>query len=308
MNKRLSLRMPASCGELIQGKINGQEKLLSYPVNLYNYLTIEKRGEHNNKKSKICDLPLKMQSLFKLLAQEWNIQDGLVEKYCWHHQQNIPVGKGLASSTADLMLILTATALLTGKKLTLPRALEYLTAIEPTDSTIFTEFALLEQNKGSSWRIMGEIQPEVKVLALGQAGRYDTMEQRNFRGEIPDVSTSWQLCERGFREKNWYDLGKAATLSALAWQDKLHYPKLQSIINISEEFSCFGVNIAHSGNVIGILYEPEVVNLKKLRQELAAAAVFAHYPLTWNLSIVSGGVEVKSALSNGFKKYRYKTS
>ncbi len=289
------LRMPASCGELFQGRILGKEKLISYPVNLYNYLTLEKRrGKAFNikKENRFYNLPDKMLSLIKTAACDLGVTTSLLAEYSWQHRQLIPAGKGLASSTADLMLALTALSLISRQMLSYQDILDYLTAIEPTDSIIFPELTLLEQNNGSYWQQIGQPEGKVKVFALAQRGFCDTLNHRKLRNKIPDVTESWQLFQQGVEEQDWFLIGKAATFSARAWQQHLYYPGLEKIITLAEKKGCLGVNIAHSGNVLGILYQPHKVNIDGLKSALITSELKSYYPVSWDFELVKGGVEI----------------
>lgn len=306
MSRLYTLRMPASCGELLQGMISGEEKLLSYPVNLYNYLILERRKGNPGKikgEDAFPDLPEKMLTLIKLAARDLGISPSLLAGYRWQHRQLIPSGKGLASSTADLMLGLAALSLLGSKKLSYQEILGYLTAIEPTDSIIFPELTLLEQNRGSFWQRAGQPEGEVRVLALGQPGSCDTLDQRKFRGSIPDVTEAWRLFQQGVRRQDWRFIGKAATFSARAWQQQLNYPLLEEIISEAESQGCLGVNIAHSGNVLGILYQTERADIQGLKSALLSPEIKAHYPAKWELELIRGGVEVLQGDGRQFKKF-----
>jgi len=290
-----TLRMPASCGELFQGRILGEEKLISYPVNLYNYLSLEKKrgnADYIGKENCFYNLPDKMLSLIKMAACDLGITTSLLAEYSWQHSQLIPAGKGLASSTADLMLALTALSLISQKKLSCQDILDYLTAIEPTDSIIFPELTLLEQNDGSYWQQMGQPEGKVRVLALAQPGICDTLSHRKLRNKIPDVTESWQLFQQGVEEQDWGLIGKAATFSARAWQRYLYYPRLEKIITKAEKKGCLGVNIAHSGNVLGILYQPERVNIEDLKSTLHTPEINTSYPDNWEFELVKGGAEI----------------
>ena len=50
-------------------------------------------------------------------------------------------------------------------------------------------------------------------------------------------------------------IGEACTLSSLANENIHKKPYLNEIIEISESMNAYGVNIAHSGTVIGILID-----------------------------------------------------
>ena len=64
-------------------------------------------------------------------------------------------------------------------------------------------------------------------------------------------------------------IGEACTLSAIANENIHKKPYLNEVIEISQSMNAYGVNIAHSGTVVGILidenmdYEKIINHLKK---------------------------------------------
>ena len=69
------------------------------------------------------------------------------------------------------------------------------------------------------------------------------------------INKSFYLLEEGLREQDLKLIGKACTLSSLANENIHKKPYLNEIIEISNKMGAYGVNIAHSGTVIGILID-----------------------------------------------------
>jgi uncharacterized protein involved in propanediol utilization len=56
-------------------------------------------------------------------------------------------------------------------------------------------------------------------------------------------------------------LGRVATASTLLNQRHLPVPQLDGLLAVSEEAGAAGLQVAHSGNVAGLLFDPAVPEL-----------------------------------------------
>ena len=69
------------------------------------------------------------------------------------------------------------------------------------------------------------------------------------------IKKSFNLLEKGLKNNDLKLIGEACTLSSLANENIHKKPYLNEIIEISQNMNAYGVNIAHSGTVIGILID-----------------------------------------------------
>ncbi len=97
----------------------------------------------------------------------------------------------------------------------------------------------------------------------------------------------------GLKKNDLYLIGQGTTLNSLQWQQVLPKPQLHEIKEIALLSGAYGIQVAHSGTVVGIMYNPEIVNLNELQSKLSKAGIFESYPYIWNLKTVTGGVEVE---------------
>jgi L-threonine kinase len=67
------------------------------------------------------------------------------------------------------------------------------------------------------------------------------------------MSEAVSLIETGLLRGNPLFIGKGATISAIANQEVSFNPYLDDVLAFSAEVGGYGVNVAHSGTVIGIL-------------------------------------------------------
>lgn len=249
--------MPASCGELVQGTSSGANFLVTCPVNLYSRVSV-KVGKG------ICDKVFppycsKAARAARLLLERLGYQEYGAEIAVW---SVIPVGKGMASSTADIAATCYAVAAAFGVRLDPKLVAQVALSIEPTDGTFAKGIALFDHVRGRLFEELGP-PPPMGVLAVDFGGEVDTLEfnrrpdlpELNRRNE-PETAKALSLVRRGIAGRDPYLVGEGATISALANQRILPKPRLEELIELARKIGAYGVNVAHSGTVAGILLQP----------------------------------------------------
>ena len=97
------------------------------------------------------------------------------------------------------------------------------------------------------------------------------------------------MLERGFLTKDTKIIGEATTISALANQEILYKDKLDKIIDIVVQNGGLGINIAHSGTLLGVLFNnSDAEALSFCIDELSSKFNRMTYYRTVNL--VNGGI------------------
>ena len=283
---------PASCGELLQGMIGKEEKLISYPIQFFSTVTVEEKKEPKID-TKWKKASLAMYETLRFFGESNKIGDQLEITV----QSAIPIGKGMASSTADVAATVTATAEILGRKLTPDQLATICVQVEPTDSTIFPSLTLFDHLSGVR-EVSFDWNPGLEILVLESNNILDTQEFRkndydNLRiANQAQVEKAYQLFQRGISEKKPSLLGEAAILSALANQAILPKEKLEKIIELSLRRGCHGVNVAHSGTVIGILFEKGQGDMKALIEEFVKNSIMDEYPKVYLTKMIEGGTKI----------------
>jgi uncharacterized protein involved in propanediol utilization len=169
----------------------------------------------------------------------------------------LPVGKGLASSSADLV----ATARVLGEVLGLemsPAAIEdWLRPIEPTDGVMYPGVVAFDHQRVRLRSRLGTL-PPVTVVAVDEGGQVDTVAFNARRKPFsPDRKHEYAyLLDRVSAAVACADLaavGTVATRSAVLNQALLPKRHLAAMLSICEQNEALGVICAHSGTVIGVL-------------------------------------------------------
>jgi len=242
---------PGSFGEVLQGKVYDKDMLLSCPINIYTTVKLfESKNSH--KKSKW----VKADKFLYNVLRSWNYEkyyDSLdLEIY-----SNIPSGKGMASSTADLCAAYYSLLKMFKKNFTEDDLIRQCINIEPTDSIIFREMTLFDYKRGTYREKIGDY-ISYNILAFEGEKNINTLEFNNKRlPELSDATDLFTILKEGLLENNIEKLSYASEESIKRNQNRLSYPWIKNIENIKKCTSGHGIIGAHSGNVLGIIYEDE---------------------------------------------------
>ncbi|MBM7614721.1 GHMP family kinase ATP-binding protein [Alkaliphilus hydrothermalis] len=291
---------PASCGELLQGWLLGGEKLISYSIDCYSHVFLRENPLDMQISSGSLKHKARYSKAYKILKRVLQYYGVPAEEAFNLHleiKSEIPVGKGMASSTADLAATALATAAYLGKNIT-QREIAYLCVeIEPTDSTIFSEITLFDQLQGRFMKGYGHL-PPCRVLLLEGKGRVNTLEFRkiNRREKLlrqkDQMRKALHTFEVGMDNQDLSKIGEASILSGLANQPILYKPGLEDMVELGIKLGASGVNVAHSGTVVGLLYEDGKFNQEKFIYELKRKPFFKNYCKAKDYLVVTGGAKV----------------
>ena len=230
---------PASCGEFVQGILDNEEYLSSYAINLFSVATLEESKDIINKG------PSKSRRAMELVFEKFNIPIEDTKNISLNIKSQIPIGKGMASSTADIK--------------------KYLGGINDT------KVVILEPDDILNTKLIRTM-PDYKSYKMQNK-------------EI--IKTSFDLLDEGLLKNDLNLIGRACTYSGLANENIHKKPFLKEIIEISDRFGCYGVNIAHSGTVIGVLMHKKMDD-KRIIQYLRDSEISRHYKKIYTSDIIDG--------------------
>ncbi len=180
----------------------------------------------------------------------------------------LPRGKGMASSTADVSASIAATAAALDFELPPCQIAEIALGVEPSDGIMFPGIALFDHREGCIAQPIGT-PPPMRIVVLDFGGNVDTEEfnqvdRRHVLTKIEaQVAEAVSLISEGLQCGDAARIGRGATLSALANQRVLFKPHLDPVIELSQRVGALGVNVAHSGTVIGMLFEDDILLVER---------------------------------------------
>lgn len=257
-NMNYSLKIYSRIGELMQGiQPDGTSFLVSgLPSRTFFSEAILEEGTGQR------DLPPKADLALSLLLLEHEQRTGrkpavLADRDLRIHS-NIPAGKGLASSSADVLsvLCLVNDHLQTG--FTREELYGLACRVEPTDPCLSDDTVLFRQHSGITERVFPLPPLTLSYFDAAPEWKIDTL----------DVQRPWQQGAgaffasliRRFRqaadEADYETLFDCVSASALYNQSVISLPRFEEYYQLAREEKA-GIMVAHSGTIIGLLSRPE---------------------------------------------------
>lgn len=183
-------------------------------------------------------------------------------------ESELPEGKGLASSSADLVATVRALEATLGHTIPTELVLALLRTIEPTDGVMYHEFVTFFHRKVELGRRLG-FPSRLKVVALDAGGQVDTLEynQRHSRftdEECTEYAALLTSLESAIRANDLPRLGRITTRSAILNQKRNPNRYLERVLAIHEATQALGVVVAHSGPCLGLLFPAEPTYVKHI--------------------------------------------
>lgn len=280
-------RAPGTCGELLQGNIDGTNFLVTCPVDLYSEVTV--RLNEQGVVNVDASLPKVRNAVERTLQFLGRAEMGVDVTVT----STVPCGKGMASSTADIAASCAATAVALGTYLTPQEIAEIALHIEPTDGIMFPGISIFDHVEGKMLKYLGKA-PEAEIAIVDLGGTVDTVSfNQNSELEILNKDKEHQVAEALVKIENALAageldlLGQAVTAGAFAHQQILYKPELRTLAEICQSLGGLGINIAHSGTVVGLLFEKGRYT-GTVQEELARAG----FGSSFAARLIDGGVEV----------------
>lgn len=289
-----------TCGELIQGILpDGRDFHVTCPVNKSSTVAVELSqasawaftgsGPHLGK----------LHASIKAAAEIFGLGPLSVEL---DHHTDLDVGKGLGSSTADIVAGARAVAAAAGGTLT-PRQLATIaTAIEPSDGSMYPGLIAFNQKNAEIVRAF-EWWPQFAIVMVVPRDTLNT-ESADFQGKERYAVEFAGMLEELVEAASNHDplpFARAATRSALINQEFIPNEWLDVLLERVEASGGAGVNVGHSGTVTGMLFPLSHVGSSpksKTRSSAMARATGA----ARSLSQLGGqGVEVRLVTTPAWK-------
>jgi len=277
--KTFSVMVPGSCGELFQGRLDGRDFHVSCPVDIFS------RAKASFDAGPTDFNRLKPKSRRAAVAAlRWS--GAKLDNLRLEIDSDLEPGKGMASSTADIAAAAAVVTLAAGRR-PLEKTLARLAlAIEPTDGTLFSGIVGFDHREGSCLRRLGRA-PDISVTYIDTGGSIDTIEfnrskKRYTLSQLKDIRLAYEMIIMGFKKRDWHLVGMASTLSARVNQDILPKPALDELIEAARGVDGYGIVVAHSGTVAGVLHDS---------RDARATAAIAHLGISppKTAALIDGG-------------------
>lgn len=246
-------RSHGTFGEFLQGVLpNDKDFLITFPIKQFSeseFVTLPEKDElivYPSNKLKSRQLAIKILKFFdKPLGGYLKLTSDLQQ------------GKGLASSTADM--IATSRAIEDCFDVNIPVILleQFIREIEPSDGIMYPGVVVYYQKEVRLGQCIGNC-PSLTVLALDEIGEVDTINfnQIDKPFNYTDKLEYQELLNKAilaFKNNNLKLLGEVTTKSAILNQKLLHKKTLDTMLRICRKINGLGIVTAHSGAYMGIL-------------------------------------------------------
>ena len=298
-------RCPGTCGEWVQGAKNGIPFLIDCPVNRFVETGVEIHLTDDffkqdvlkqNLKSSYWNLPQeKGKTLIALdrLAKEYQLPSFRGQIY-WESQ--LPEGKGMASSTADMIAAMAAVK----HAFQIPVNAEVLAKIalevEPTDPVMYEGITEFAHRDGSYAKSLGPVMPSY-LLMLDWGGSLDTQKFNaqdqlavHYRKNEKIIRGALAHFYEGMETRDLEKIAYASTISARCNQEINPKPNFESFLTWVKKNEGLGVVTAHSGTLLAGVF-PIDSSLKSLRNiEAEARSHFGAAAIDW-VKTCNGGVQ-----------------
>ena len=230
---KVTVKMRGTCGELVQGFFHGEPLLITCPIEKFSTATV------SDEFTGVDGLGEKSRAMLDNVLKIFGVKNF---PFGLRLTSELPVGKGMASSSADMAAVAQAVALSLGKSFSPDELGELCSAIEPTDGIFFDGVVAMNPLTG---RLVKKIRVTEKffVAVFDYGGTVDTLKIRRGQFQIPalDDEINFALTEK----------------SALANQIILPKHDLPELINFAKTLGAVAVNAAHSGTVVGIFFHED---------------------------------------------------
>lgn len=228
---KIVVKMRGTCGELVQGFYRGEPILITCPIEKFSTVTI------SDEFAGVKGLGSKSRAMLDKILKHFGAEDF---NFGVQLTSELPRGKGMASSSADMAAVAQAVALSLGENLSPAELGKFCAEIEPTDGIFYDGVVAMNPLTG---QFVKKIRAKEKFLiaVFDYGGEVDTLKlNRRSDFEFPalDDEINFELVKK----------------SALANQTILPKRGLIELMNFAETLNAIAVNVAHSGTVTGIFF------------------------------------------------------
>lgn len=204
----------------------------------------------------------------------------------------VPVGLGMGSSTSDVVAAVRAVTAAFGVALSPTTAARLAVRAETAaDPLMFdTRPTLFAHRDGRVLEVLGDALPSALVLGcvLGGGGPVDTLAlpvAEYLEDEYQEFQRLRALLRRAVRSADVGLLGAVCTGSARLNQRRHAKDELDELERVARRVGAAGVQVAHSGNVAGLVFDPEDPGLDRGLRRGARALNRAGVPVTMTFHI-----------------------
>jgi len=285
---------PGTCGEWVQGARKGVPFLVDCPIDRFSKVRVTL-----NMNATGWNLPAsktKALQVLELLKEDLALPalSGKVE-----FLQQLPEGKGMASSTADITAVVAATLIALDEDPHPERLAHFALRIEPSDSVMFPGITEIEHVIRHNHRVLGPTVPAL-FLAMDWGGTINTRDfnarpglTEHYRRYEHEIARAYGLALEGIEQSDLERLAVAGTISARCNLEINRKMQFEAFVTWVHEKGGLGVVSAHSGTLLAGVFPPDQFSRQEARKNLQLEAHQRFTPAFLDLfQSHSGGIMV----------------
>lgn len=264
---------PGTCGELVQGfHHQGNPFHVTFPIKKYSKAKVSVTAGTGIEIVGLRESEDKTASALRKAAAilgHTNICIGL------ERETELQVGKGMASSTADIMSAADALAVALRRTLSIEMLGNIATSIESSDGLMYPGMAAVDHKSG---RLVARYEwcPQFNVVILIPPQILHT-EVVRFAGKESLSAEYDEILDRleiASKERDETEFARAGTKSAILNQKYVPNPYFATLYPELDSMGALGINVAHTGTMAGVIFGSGQAELA----EKVAAKLKAFFP------------------------------
>ncbi|HEV7678298.1 MAG TPA: hypothetical protein VGQ42_06990 [Candidatus Dormibacteraeota bacterium] len=243
------VRVPATCGELLQGVLDsGDPVLVSLPIHLAGTVAVTLVAAPG---MRAVDPPLpRATAALHLALAHVGWPGGAAVRL----GGEVPHGRGMGSSTVDVAGVIAGVAAAAGRRLQPEELVRLTTAIEPSDSSPLPGLWAIDHVHGRSARHLGPAPAGWHVVAVDSGSPIATLDVHAHCGAGPRIDASdVHALHHAATRNDGSELARIATESAERNQSRLPHPLFDDVRAVVARTGALGMCVAHSGSVCAVL-------------------------------------------------------
>lgn len=247
-----------SFGEIVQGRLDdGTDFLITLPIRVWNTCQVICAPTEG---PVVVGCPYeKSRAIAYEILEVLGIDRGFRVEIELTRQ--LPVGKGLSSSTADMLAVTRAFEQVFGVKFSTSFISALFTGIEPHDGLHYETCVVYNHRKGMLIADLNYI-PQFHIVAVDDGGMVDTVEYNgSIRFSKDDTKYYQDLFQRvttAFLRHDDTEIADCATASTLLQGKRTKSEFLAKAVEVGRSMNAMGVIATHSGTCAGLLYPAEI--------------------------------------------------
>ncbi|MFW9876542.1 MAG: hypothetical protein ACFFG0_25895 [Candidatus Thorarchaeota archaeon] len=265
------VKFPGTCGEFIQGQLlDGQDFLISNIIDRFSIISVQYNYDSKIIKIVPKEHSVKIFKMAKLVLKYLNSEEiGLII----HRKSELQIGKGQASSSAELAGTAKSLGSLLGYQFSNSELDRLLTHIEPTNPVYYSKPVIYNHKWGIVYEFLDFLPPLNLIVFVGEksVNTCDFNNKKRFYDKSERLTSfkALNLFCKGVLAQNLNFISKASTLSAELNQSFNFNDKLDLVKKIALKQGAYGINVSHSGMCIGCLFpQDSSKNMSNLISEI----------------------------------------